>query len=806
MLGNYLRLTLRNLVRRKGFSAINILGLATGIAAFVLIMLFVQNETTFDRQHRLADNVYRIDLDAQVMGRRITTTNTPIPLVRTLLDEVPGVESAAHIDAFPRILVAGEEKKFYEDEFFQADSSLFDILSLPLVKGDPRTVLSKPNTAVVTEKAARRYFGDDDPIGKVLTVDNETDYVVTGVIRPETDRTHFQPNIIASFLTSPRRNDTEWVNNTIFTYLRLAPGVRPEQVNTKLDEVVQHHVVPRVEQIAGVRWEDAVKAGMRYRFFLEPVKDIYLHSTAGDQIGPTGDVRYVYILSIIALFVLVIACINFVNLTTARATGRAREVGLRKALGSARGQLIRQFLGESILVVAISMVLALALVSAVLPWFNRVAGAHLGLAAWVFGALFLITLITGVASGIYPAFVLSKFRPALVLQGSFARGTKGSALRSTLVVFQFAISVSLLIGTGIVYKQLRFLNNRDVGFQRSQVVVLPIETEKFLDAFETFRKEAEQQTGIVAVASSSGLPGPNHIHQETAFRGEGNAADDFMLSALVEASPEYVRTLGLRIVEGRDFSDDLETDRENFVISETAAAQLGWSPKEAIGKRLSQMAGNDEDGDRVGRVIGVFKDAHFNSLRELVQPVILGGWSERRYVPIRIQAGRTGDALASLESLWARFEPDYPFRYFFLDADYARYYEQERRLGEIMGYFTILAIIISCFGLFGLSSFVTAQRTKEIGVRKVLGASVAGIVLLLSRDFTRLVAIACLAAFPIAYFAMHSWLRSFAYAVDVGWVVFAAAGVAALLIAWLTVSYQSVKAAVADPVESLRYE
>lgn len=806
MIRNYLRLTLRNLLRQKGFSAINIVGLATGMAAFVLIMLFVQNELTFDRNHRDADNVFRIELDAQIMGRAVTTTNSPIPLARALMDEVPGVEAVTRIDGFPRILVARDDRKFYEDNYFQADSSIFDILSLPLAKGDPHTALSKPNTIVLTESAADRYFGEEDPMGKVLKVDNRTEFVVTGVIRQKTNRTHFRPDLIASFITSPRYSDTEWLNNTLYTYLRLKPGTSPNAVTAELGRLMEKYVVPRIEQITGARWEDAVSAGMRYRYYLEPVKDIYLYSKAGEQLGPTGDVRYVYILSVIAAFVLVIACINFVNLTTARATGRAREVGLRKALGSERGQLVRQFLGESTFVVSISMILALALVSVVLPWFNGVSHAGLAFAPWVFPALLGITILTGIASGIYPALVLSKFRPAVVLQGSFARGAKGSALRSTLVVFQFVISIALLVGTGIVYSQLRFLQNQDVGFQKSQVVVLPVETQTFLDSFEAFREEAEQQTGIISVASSTGLPGPDHIHQQTAFRGEGGAASDIVLSALVEVSPEYVQTLGLKIVEGRDFSAKLETDRDNFVISEAAAAEFGWSPAEAVGKSLNQIGGNEDDSDRIGQIVGVFKDAHFNSLREPVKPVILGMRQERRYIPVRFQPGRTADVLGSLESLWTRFEPNYPFRYFFLDADYARYYRQETRLGEIMGYFTLLAIIISCLGLFGLASYVTTQRRKEIGVRKVLGASVSGIVLLLSKDFTKLVLIACIAAFPIAYFAMRSWLHSFAYSVDIGWLVFAAAGLAALLIAWLTVGYQSIKAAVADPVRSLRYE
>ena len=806
MLRNYLRVTLRNLLRQKGFSAINIAGLATGMGAFVLIMLFVQNELTFDRHHESADRVYRIELDAQVMGQAVTTTNTPIPLTRALMDEVPGIETASHIDGFPRILVSNGDKSFYEDDYFLADSTIFDILSLPLVKGDPKTALAEPNTMLITDDAARRYFGDEDPIGKRLEVDNRTEFVVTGVILPVTDRSHFRPSLIGSFSSSPRYNDSEWLNNTIYTYIRLQPNADVKEVESSLDNLVLKYVAPRIEQVMGGSWDDAVAAGLKYGFRLQPVKDIYLRSKATDQIGPTGDMRYVYILSIIAVFVLVIACINFVNLTTARGAGRAREVGLRKVLGSERTQLVIQFLGESTLVVAISMLLALGLVGVALPWFNGVSGASLVLAPWVYVALVAITIVTGLASGMYPALVLSSFKPAAALQGSFIKGGKGATLRSALVVLQFVISVALLAGTGIVYNQLRFLQNRDVGFEKNQVLVLPIETQEFLNTFDAFRDEAIRQTGIVSVASSSGMPGPNHIHQTTAFRGEGKAADDIMLSALAEVSYDYVPTLGLTMLEGRNFTADLETDAENFLISEAAAAEIGWSPQEAVGKQLIQVGGNLDDTDRIGQVIGVFKNAHFNSLHQEVQPVILGMRANRRYVPVRFGPEQTSEVLASLEALWSRFEPGYPFRYYFLDDDYARFYEQENRLGQILGYFTVLAIIISCLGLFGLSSYVTTLRRKEIGVRKVLGASVASVVLLLSREFTKLVLIACLVAFPIAYLAMRSWLQSFAYAADIGWVTFVAAGAAALIIAWITVGYQSIKAAVSDPVRSLRYE
>jgi len=807
MLRNYLRVTLRNLLRQKGFSAINVAGLATGMAAFVLIMLFVQYETSFDHHQKNVDQIYRIELQADVMGQAVKTTSTPIPLVQTLLDEVPGIAAATHIDANPRILVSNGDESFYEDGFFEADSTLFDVLTIPLAEGDPTTALAKPNAMIISQEAARRYFGDGEALGKTLKVDNRTEYEITGVMTPVVERSHFRPTLIGSFVTNERSKSTEWLSNTIYTYIRLDPEADPEEVDARLVAILRKYVAPRIEQVLGGSWEDALASGLVYDWYLQPVKDIYLHSKSGEQIGPTGDTRYVYILSIIAVFVLVIACINFVNLTTARGTGRAREVGLRKALGSERSQLIGQFLGESTFVVAISMLLALGLVSVALPWFNSVSGANLALAPWVYGALVAVTVLTGLASGIYPALVLSGFKPATVLQGSFsASGAKGSLLRSSLVVIQFVISVALLVGTGIVYNQLQYLRNRDVGFERDQVLVLPIETEAFVEAREAFHAEALRQTGIVSVAFADGLPGPSHIHQTTAFRGEGKAADDVMLSALAEVTEDYVPTLGLKIIAGRNFSAEKETDKDAFIISEGAAAELGWSPQEAVGKQLNQVGGNDDDSDRIGTIIGVFQNAHFNSLHQAVEPVILGMGESYLYIPIRFRPEQTTEVLTGLESIWAKFEPSYPFRYYFLDSDYAKFYEQENRLGEILGYFTILAIIISCLGLFGLSSYITTLRTKEIGVRKVLGASVGSVVLLLTKEFTRLVLIACVVAFPIAYLAMKSWLESFAYAVDIGWVVFAAAGIAAIMIAWVTVGYQSVRAAVADPVRSLRYE
>jgi putative ABC transport system permease protein len=806
MFKNYLLITIRNLSRQRGFAIINIGGLAVGMAAFVLISLFVQNELGYDQHHVEADQLYRVMLDAEVMGQAILTINTPTPLAETLVGEVPGVVSATRVDESPRILVEYDDKQFYEDQLFLVDSTIFDVLSYEFSKGDRSSALTRPNTIVVSEDAAARYFGEDDPIGKTITVDNRTEYEVIGVFQRSVGPSHFRPELLGSMVSSERATDGVWLNNTLSTYVRLDGSSDPAAIEAVLPGIVRKYVGPSIERVMGGSFDEALSAGLRYDFRLEPVTDIYLRSTAADQLDVTGDIRYVYILIAIGAFVLLIACVNFINLSTARSTGRAREVGLRKVLGSGRKQLIQQFMGESTIVVIISMILSLGLATAALPWFNRLAGTDLQVGPWLFVVLGLVAVVTGVLAGFYPAIVLSRFRPATVLRGTFSRSAGGSLLRSSLVVFQFSISIILIVGTAIVYKQLTFMHQRDLGFQKDQVVVLPVETMAFAENFESFRHEVLKHSGIVNVAGSNMLPGPGHTHNNTAFRPQGQGNEQIFLSAFGRVSPEFVATLGLQIVAGRDFSKDFETDVSAYVISETAAKEAGWTAKEAVGKSLARVGGGDDDTDIVGEVIGVFGDAHFSSLHEEIGPRILAGYGDPRYLPIRIRPEQTQEAIEFLETAWVSFEPGYPFRYFFLDQDFARFYDQEERLVQIMGYFTLLAILISCLGLFGLSSFITAQRTKEIGVRKVLGASVGSVVLLLSKDFTRLVLIAAVIAFPIAYIIMKSWLEDFAYATEMGWIVFATTAVISLLVAWSTVSWQSIRAAISDPVRSLRYE
>ncbi len=806
MLKNYIRISIRHIRRHTGYALMNIVGLAVGLAAFVIAFLFVQHELSFENDILRANDTYRTNLDAQVMGQAMLSTSSPSPLARTLKDEVSEVEKASRLDDFGTTLVDAGERRFYESQFFMADPDLFDIFDIELLAGNTKTAIEEPNTVVITEAIARKYFSTADVIGKRLKVNTRYDLEITGILPPPRSNSHFRPDMIGSFASRSDANSTVWLNNSYSTYLRLAPGTDPLRVESSLVDLIRKYVGPEVEQFMGQSFDDALAAGLRYRMILESVPSIYLHSKADDQIDSIGNIQYVYILAIIGLFVLLIACINFMNLTTARATSRAREVGIRKVMGSGRIQLIRQFLGETVILALLSLVIAMAIVALVLPAFNSIAGTSIEVQWWIAPVILLSAVVTGLLAGIYPAFVLSGFRPAVVLKSASGTGARHSWLRSSLVVFQFSISIALLVGTGVVSRQLNFLKNQDLGFEEEQVVVLPIRTKAGDEGYETFRQDLLGNQGIVTVAAGGLIPGPDHIHNNTAFSWEGSEPGQYVLAGTGNISPDYVKTLGMEVVAGRSFSYDHPADTEGWMINESAASKMGFSAEEAVGKTITRSQANEDGSDHVGPIIGVVRDAHFESFRVSTRPLVFAGRQDYRYIPVRIRPERTSETLAFLKERWSQLEPEFAFRYFFLDEEFQQFYEQEQRLGTIARAFTGLAILIACLGLFGLASFVTAQRTREIGVRKVLGASVPGIVALLSREFILLVLLSCVVAFPAAWFVMKEWLQGFAYATDIGVAVFVYAGVSAVLIAWLTVAWQSIRAALSNPIVALRYE
>jgi putative ABC transport system permease protein len=811
MLKNFLKIAVRNLLRQKAYAFINISGLAIGIACCMFILLYVSDELSYDRHHRNTERIYRIGLDAVVSGTEIHAALTSAPLVPTLLAEYPEIEAAARLYKSSRALISYEQQKFYEEGFLWADSTIFQVLSFPLLRGDDATALNQPHKIVITAAAAQKYFGDDDAIGKVLRVDNRQDYFVSGVLRDLPANSQFRFDFLASISSLPWVQQSHWGNNSFYSYVKLRQDAKPENLAANFPALVRRDVAPLLEKGLGFSYDEAVARGFKWGYFIEPLTEIYLHSTAQQDISPHGDMRYIYILSAIALFILLIACINFMNLATARSVKRAKEVGVRKALGSERMQLARQFLSESTLLALLAMIFALALVQLLLPWFNQLSGKAIPAAtvtsAPVLAMLLAIALLAGLLAGSYPAFLLSAFQPVKVLKGQIAGNAGGAQLRSVLVVAQFCISLILLVGTAVVFKQLRFMQNHKLGFAQEQVVILPAETEAMARTFEALRNEWLKNHNVGGVATGSVIPG-RFLDNLSGYRPEGAAQDAVILLWTARVSHDYLRTLQVELVAGRDFSREMTTDTlQACVINETAAHLLGWTPATAVGKQLAEIGSGNNDTDLVRTVVGVVKDFHVESLQEAIKPAIFTiGKSTLAFAMARVRPENLAETLASLQAQWQALLPNHPDQYFFLDADFGRLYEKERRLGQIVGSFAFLAIFIAALGLFGMASFVAQQRTKEIAVRKVLGASAPGVMILLTKDFLKLITVAFLLAAPVGYLVMQRWQQDFAYRIDLSAGEFVLAGGLLLLITLLTVSTQAIKAALANPVVSLRYE
>ncbi len=811
MLKNYLKIALRNLLRQKVYSFINISGLALGMACCLFILLYVRDELSYDRQHEHADRIYRAGLDAVVSGENIHVAVTAAPLAATLRAEYPEVETAARLYKGNRVLITHEQRKFYEERFLWADSTVFEVFSFPLWRGNEATALNGPHKIVLTKSAARKYFGDLDPLGKVLRVDNRDDYVVTGVLRDQPANTQFQFDFLASLSSLAWVQQTGWTSNSFYTYLLLRPDAKPEELTAKFPALVRRDIAPQIEQGLGISYDEALSRGFKWGYFLEPLSEIYLRSTAMQDLSPHSDMRYIYILSAIACFVLLIACINFMNLATARSAKRAKEVGVRRVLGSERAQLARQFLAESVLLALLAMICALALVQILLPWFNQLAGKAIAAAtvnsAPVLVILLAIALSTGLLAGLYPAFVLSAFQPVRVLKGQLTGQAGGTRFRSALVVAQFCISLILLVGTFVVFQQLRFMQNYKLGFAQEQVLIFPAETDAMSRSFETVRSELLKNSQVLSVAAGSVIPG-RFLDNLSAYRPEGAAQDAIVTLWTARVTHDYLQALQCELVAGRDFSRAIATDADvACVINESAAQALGWTAATAIGKQVAEIGNGEGDTDLMRTVVGVAKDFHFESLQEPIKPAIFTiSKYNLRFALMRVRPQNLAETLAALQAQWQNFLPDYPNQYFFLDEDFGRLYEKERRLGRIVGSFAFLAMFIACLGLFGMASFVAQQRTKEIAVRKVLGATTTSVMAMLSKDFLKLVALAFVLAAPMAYFAMQRWLQDFAYRIPLGVEVFVAAGAFMLLITLLTVSAQAARAALANPVEAIRYE
>jgi putative ABC transport system permease protein len=806
MIKNYFKIAVRNLWRNKAFTAINIFGLAIGIATCLIIMLFVQNELSYDRFNKKADQMVRVVFRGSVDGQKMKEANVMPPVAKAFLDNYPEVKEATRLREGGSPVIVYDEKSFKENAFAYVDSNFFQVFTLPLIKGDAATALKQPNTIIITEEMAQKYFGQADPLGKLLTIkDGNTSFKVTGVINKVPQNSHFHFDFFASMANVEDASSPSFMTSGFFTYLVLDKGADYKKLQSKLPVFVNKYLGPQLQHAMGMNMEQFRQKGNDLGLYLQPLTDIHLHSDFTNDMEPEGDIRYVYIFSAIALFMLLIACINFMNLSTAGASKRAREVGIRKVLGSLKMELVRQFLIESIFLTAIGLALALVLVTVALPFFNDFSGKHLSLHftdnARLIPFLLLLVIVTGVFAGSYPAFFLSSFKPVSVLKGKFSAGKKTLGLRSGLVVFQFFISIVLIAVTTIVYKQLDFIQQVKLGYDKNQVIVLP-ETYLLGKNQPAFYNLLLQDPRIENVSISGYVPaGPSYGNNF--FIYQGNKSADMIKTMRYDVDYNYLATLSIPMSYGRNFSKNFGTDSSGILLNETAAKALGWD-KDAVGKIVSTR---DNDGKQTSyHVIGVVKDFHFKSLHELISPLVMVMGNGAGTMIVKIKTKDIAGVLAAMKGDWTSLSGEGLLNYSFLDKRVEQTYQAENKMSVLLAIFASLTIFIACLGLFGLVTFTAEQRTKEIGIRKVLGASVPAIVKLLSKEFLKLVFIAIVIATPVAWRVMSHWLQNFAYRISLSWWMFGLAGVIAVLIALLTISLKAIRAAVANPVTSLRTE
>jgi putative ABC transport system permease protein len=802
MLKNYILVAFRNITRQKFYALLNVLGLTVGISACLLITLYVKDEISFDRFHQDADRIYRINLDAKLSAQEIAVAVSSPPLAPALVNEVPEVESAVRVLGTGNPVIKYGEKAIAQENVFFADSNFFTFFTFPLLEGDPNTVLAQPNTLVLTERSAEKYFGKETAVGKLLSVGNDTTtYMVTGVAQNPPANAHFKFEVILAGESAPQFKDPIWMNNFLYTYFKIYPNASATVVKQKLDDLTVKYIGPNVEQFMGMSLEQFKQQGSRFGYTIIPLTDIHLHSHYQAEIEPQGDIQYIYLFSAIAIFMLIIACINFMNLATARSAGRAKEVGLRKTLGSLSSHLIAQFLAESFLFSLIAALLALATVYLILPLFNFLAGKELLFESLLHTQLLMVLagviVLVGLLAGSYPAFYLTSFKVTEVLKGKVREGMKGGTVRSGLVVFQFSISIILIIATTVIYQQMQYAQNKNMGLNRDKVLVLS-NTGQLGAQANPLKKAIADQSNVVATSYSNSVPALN-TDGASPFRVEGSEEDHLVVRYFTDY--DHLETMAFTLTEGRFFSRDFPTDSSAIVVNEAVLREMGWS--EAVGKEL---LGYNRGGRVPYKIVGVVKDFHFESLRNNVRPTAMFlNTNVMNYLSVRF-TGNPREAVASVESLWKNYAGNEPFEYTFLDQSFDTLFRSEQRLGSLFTTFTVLAIFIASLGLIGLAAFTAEKRTKELGIRKVLGASELSLVNLLSVEFAKLVFIALiLAVFPAWYFASQ-WLHGFAFRISLSIWVFVGAGAMALAIALLCVVFQALRTARINPAKSLRYE
>jgi ABC-type antimicrobial peptide transport system permease subunit len=808
MFKNYLKIAFRNIKRHKGYSFINIAGLAIGMACCIMMVIYIASELSFDRYHENAHRIYRLCRYANIGGTDITSGISNATAASALRDSYPEVINAVRFGWTNQPVVKYQDKQFFETQFYYADDPVFDIFSWPMIKGNPGTALKAPYSIVLTEDLAKKYFGDEEPLGKILKINNKENYTVTGVIKNIPVNSHFLFNGLLSFKTLYTRGETvshlltDWLSYSYFTYVLLEKGVDYRDLEKKFPAFLEKYTGAQIR---------AKSSTLEY--FLHPLKKMRLYSIDGGR--GSDPILYIYIFAAIALFVLLIACVNFMNLATARASNRVLEVGIRKVVGADRRKLIWQFLMDALVFSSLSIVLALFLVEMALPLMGSLLGRPLSLnineMPWLIPGIFGMVLFTGLLAGSYPAFFLTAFRPIKVLKGDLKSGASNSRLRGILVVAQFAICIILIVAIELIISQHNYMKSKEPGFDKEHVVVLPMMDDGVREMLPVIKKELESHHGVLRVSAASTLPSWGSQTNDKIPEGFTLATTQLMTDINVDA--DFIPTMGMKIIKGRNFSKTFGTDeRDAVIINETAVRQYGW--KEPLGKIIKARAGRNPDGSIKWvpkKVIGVVKDVHIDPLTVAIKPLYIGNMPKHPRNPYRVLAARIkpGDITGTMDFLkrkWEAMVPHMPFNSFFLDASFDRQFGDIERSRDILSYFTFLAIFIACLGLLGLASFTAEKRTKEIGIRKVLGATVSSIALLLTKEFTKLLLLANVIAWPIAYLIMNNWMRNFPYRTSIGVQAFFLAGAMALVIALATVGYQSIKAAITRPIDALRYE
>jgi len=809
MVKNNIKVAYRSMMRHKFYSMLNLAGLAISMAACVFIAIYVKDELSYDKHFQNSERIFRVANYLKFANNEFNLPTAPDPLAKTVKEEFPEVIKAGRNRGDASMMIQVGENFYQQEHITWADQEWMDIFKFSVLQGDKDHLLDQPNTVVLEQTTARKFFGEEDPLGKVIKVNNTDDMVVTGVIADIPDNTHFNYDMFISMLNREDARQNFWLSNNFLTYVELQTAQQKAAFEEKMPGFLLTHMSEQVQQVMGADMKEGLEAGaLDLRYYLQPIGEIHLTSNLDFELGPTSTIRYVYMFSIIGAFILLIACINFMNMATARATIRAKEVGVRKVLGSLRKQLIGQFLTEAILNAFIAMLLAVGIVYLLLNGFNELTEKTL--INPVFGEaglwpyLLLATFVIGILAGIYPAFVLSSFTPVRVLKGDASKGRSSQWLRNILVVIQFATSIFLIIGSTLVYSQLDYLQHKDLGFNKDQILIVN-ETQLLGEQLDAFKTELERSSLVEGVSVSGFIPSTDALNDFPFLPDEATSPDEAVSTQNWTVDEDYADVFGLKILEGRFFDEDFETDSSAVIVNEAALKRFGYT-ENPIGRRIKTLGGINNNESQTFTIVGVMKDFHFKNMTSVITPHCLFLGRSTGAVSIRFKPEAASEVLSFAQSTWDQFASGQPFEYSFLDQIFNNQFREQQKVETIFTEFAILAITIACLGLFALAAFVTEQRKKEIGIRKVLGASTFTLLNLLFNNFTKLILISAVLAIPFAWWYMNGWLSEYPFRIGLNPLIFVAGTLAVLIISWITVGYQSLKAARRNPVDNLRYE